>query len=404
MMQDPEEGSSESSGSTSQQHPNGLHTNTHIVASTTATEFSWVDHVSFPMFVVDVCSLEFPIVAWNPAISELTNIHADEALCRPAVSVLVLSGDKCSWIQSVLSELIRKVDDATDAAASREVHVKLQNIRMAETNKSNSGAATTTFQLNVTLQRHTKTKDIIGLVCLLEKQQEDSAAWTLAHDAEGSLEHTSARWNAASATSKGNANAINYRREESFAITAAPPAEEYQLLLETCNAPVFGVDMDGLVNEWNQCMVEITGISKHHTIGMPLVSDALTLPFMQQPLRDALENAFRGRSTSNFELEIVTHNPQLRSISRRATMQMMSSLDDSDHDGDQYVEEECSRFLIVNVTPRRNLQNRIVGAVAIAQDVTEACNHDRAVAAMANELRQLIDTANAPIFGIDRDG
>jgi PAS domain-containing protein len=197
---------------------------------------------------------------------------------------------------------------------------------------------------------------------------------------------------------------MNYRREESFAITAAPPAEEYQLLLETCNAPVFGVDMDGLVNEWNQCMVEITGISKHHTIGMPLVSDALTLPFMQQPLRDALENAFRGRSTSNFELEIVTHNPQLRSISRRATMQMMSSLDDSDHDGDQYVEEECSRFLIVNVTPRRNLQNRIVGAVAIAQDVTEACNHDRAVAAMANELRQLIDTANAPIFGIDRDG
>jgi PAS domain-containing protein len=65
---------------------------------------------------------------------------------------------------------------------------------------------------------------------------------------------------------------------------------------------------------------------------------------------------------------------------------------------------ECSRFLLVNVTPRRNLRQEIVGAVAIAQDVTEACNHDRAVAAMANELRQLIDTANAPIFGIDRDG
>ena len=28
----------------------------------------------------------------------------------------------------------------------------------------------------------------------------------------------------------------------------------------------------------------------------------------------------------------------------------------------------------------------------------------RAVAAMANELRQLVDTANAPIFGIDVDG
>jgi CheY-like chemotaxis protein len=33
----------------------------------------------------------------------------------------------------------------------------------------------------------------------------------------------------------------------------------------------------------------------------------------------------------------------------------------------------------------------------VAQDVTEAEKRDRAVAAMANELRQLVDTANAPI-------
>lgn len=37
-------------------------------------------------------------------------------------------------------------------------------------------------------------------------------------------------------------------------------------------------------------------------------------------------------------------------------------------------------------------------------DVTESKRHDRAVAAMANELRQLVDTANAPIFGIDVNG
>ena len=36
--------------------------------------------------------------------------------------------------------------------------------------------------------------------------------------------------------------------------------------------------------------------------------------------------------------------------------------------------------------------------------MTEAAQHDRAVAAMANELRQLVDTANAPIFGIDVNG
>ena len=35
----------------------------------------------------------------------------------------------------------------------------------------------------------------------------------------------------------------------------------------------------------------------------------------------------------------------------------------------------------------------------MAQDVTEAAKHDRDVASMARELRELVDTANAPIFG-----
>ena len=62
------------------------------------------------------------------------------------------------------------------------------------------------------------------------------------------------------------------------------------------------------------------------------------------------------------------------------------------------------RYLLVNATTRRNAENRIIGVVGVAQDVTEAAQRDRAVAAMANELRQLVDTANAPIFGIDVHG
>ena len=58
----------------------------------------------------------------------------------------------------------------------------------------------------------------------------------------------------------------------------------------------------------------------------------------------------------------------------------------------------------MNATTRRDAENNIVGVVGVAQDVTEAAEHDRAVAAMANELRQLVDTANAPIFGIDVHG
>ena len=62
------------------------------------------------------------------------------------------------------------------------------------------------------------------------------------------------------------------------------------------------------------------------------------------------------------------------------------------------------RYLLVNATTRRDPNNSIVGVVGVAQDVTEAFKHDHAVAVMANELRQLVDTANAPIFGIDTKG
>jgi PAS domain-containing protein len=62
------------------------------------------------------------------------------------------------------------------------------------------------------------------------------------------------------------------------------------------------------------------------------------------------------------------------------------------------------RYLLVNATTRRDANYQVVGVVGVAQDVTEAAKHDRAVASMARELRQLVDTANAPIFGIDVHG
>ena len=47
---------------------------------------------------------------------------------------------------------------------------------------------------------------------------------------------------------------------------------------------------------------------------------------------------------------------------------------------------------------------RSVTVVGVAQDVTESTKNERSVAAMANELRQFVDKANAPIFGIDSFG
>lgn len=126
------------------------------------------------------------------------------------------------------------------------------------------------------------------------------------------------------------------------------------------------------MKEWNEKTAEITGYTKDEAFDCALV-ETFIVPDLQDSVRDVLDNALEGRGTSNYELEFRTKSNEIR-------------------------------HLLVNATPQRDVDNNIVGVVAIAQDVTEAVQRDRAVAGMALELRQLIDTANAPIFGIDIDG
>jgi PAS domain S-box-containing protein len=127
--------------------------------------------------------------------------------------------------------------------------------------------------------------------------------------------------------------------------------------------PIFGIDVHGNVNEWNDKTIEITGFSRDEAFNKPLVNTFI-VPSLRKSVHDVMENALKGIETSNYELEFTTKSNEIR-------------------------------YLLVNATSRRDAENNIVGVVGVAQDVTEAAQHDRAVATIANELRTLIDTANA---------
>jgi len=126
------------------------------------------------------------------------------------------------------------------------------------------------------------------------------------------------------------------------------------------------------VNEWNDKTAEITGYTKEEAFDCNLV-DTFIVPYLYDGVQEVLQSALEGRGTSNFELEFRTKSNEIR-------------------------------HLLLNATTRRDTDNNVVGVIGVAQDVTEAVQRDKAVAGMAMELRQLIDTANAPIFGIDIDG
>ena len=62
-------------------------------------------------------------------------------------------------------------------------------------------------------------------------------------------------------------------------------ANELHQLVDTANAPIFGIDIHGNVNERNNNTTEIIGYSKDEVFGFPLVSTFI-LPKLLQSVQD----------------------------------------------------------------------------------------------------------------------
>jgi len=250
---------------------------------------------------------------WNEKTAEITGYTKEEALNKPLVSTFIVP----SLRHSVQDVLDRALQGHETSNYELEFRTKSQEIRH--------------LLMNATSRRDAESH-IVGVV-------------GVAQDVTEAVERDRA---------------------------ARYMARELRQLVDTANAPIFGIDIHGNVNEWNEKTVEITGFSKEEALNNPLVSTFI-VPKLRKSVQEILDNALRGNETSNYELEFQTKSNEIR-------------------------------YLLVNATTRRDVNNQIVGVVGVAQDVTEAAKHDRAVASIAQELRQLVDTANAPIFGIDIHG
>jgi hypothetical protein len=94
---------------------------------------------------------------------------------------------------------------------------------------------------------------------------------------------------------------------------------------------------------------------------------------MQPRIEEIIDNALKGKETFNFHFDI-------------------------------QLENNGTFNLVMNATARRNGKNKITGVIFGAEDTTEVQKGQDEMIAIAKELRKLIDTANAPIFGMDCDG
>ena len=115
-------------------------------------------------------------------------------------------------------------------------------------------------------------------------------------------------------------------------------------LINTANDQIFGIDVNGNVNEYNNKTGKITGSLQKEVLTYQLVS-ILSVPKLQQQVQDTMDNALQSIETFNYELEFVTKSNEFR--------------------------------YILNVTTCRDSENNIVRVVVVAQDVKESKKNRR---------------------------
>eukprot|EP00930_Biecheleria_cincta_P101740 TRINITY_DN933_c0_g1_i1.p1 TRINITY_DN933_c0_g1~~TRINITY_DN933_c0_g1_i1.p1 ORF type:complete len:2241 (-),score=455.68 TRINITY_DN933_c0_g1_i1:336-6929(-) len=162
--------------------------------------------------------------------------------------------------------------------------------------------------------------------------------------------------------------ALKQQQQEAIRI-----ADDLGRIIETANAPIFGVDVTGHVTEWNLMLAKLSQVSKEDALGKSLVQNFITEQY-QENVGHVLLQALRGDQTSSFELPLVSHGENHKAI------------------------------LLLNATTRRGPRGEVIGAICVGQDITQISAMKEEQQRTADDLAQLIDTANAPIFGVDLNG
>jgi PAS domain S-box-containing protein len=128
-------------------------------------------------------------------------------------------------------------------------------------------------------------------------------------------------------------------QREAMRLKTLNVANELTQLIDTANAPIFGIDAQGNITEWNQQSEKITGFDKAEVMGRDLVADFIKDDY-KASVGLVLANALRGDETANYEFPLYTKT------------------------GDRI-------DILLNSSTRRNALGNIVGVVGVGQDITE---------------------------------
>ena len=149
-------------------------------------------------------------------------------------------------------------------------------------------------------------------------------------------------------------------------------ADDLTRLIETANAPIFGINTFGKITEWNAKASSLLGSNKDEAVGEHLVQRFITEEF-KASVSEVLDSALVGKETANFEFPMFTKFGERRDI-------------------------------LLNATTRRGPNDEVTGVIGVGQDITQIRKITKEQERVPDDLSRLIERANAPIFGVDSNG
>ena len=153
---------------------------------------------------------------------------------------------------------------------------------------------------------------------------------------------------------------------------AAQIAKELLQFIETANAPIFGIDNQGKVNEWNQTSTKITNFTKEDVFGKYLVKEFITDDY-KASVKKVFDDALSGKETSNFEFPLFT-------------------------------KEGKKVMVLLNASTRRDSVGKIIGVFGVGQDITEIDRLRKESGAIAKYSLSLIEASLDPLVTISPEG
>lgn len=115
--------------------------------------------------------------------------------------------------------------------------------------------------------------------------------------------------------------------------------KELRQLIDTANAPIFGIDTEGNINEWNHTTAKISKYSKEEMMGTCLYEKLIpkeNIEFIKTIMKESL----LGKETSNYKFPI-------------------------------YTKDKKRVIMLLNANPRRDINGKITGVLSVGQDITE---------------------------------